>query len=120
MELDQSLVGTLLLGVAFLPWVAEVFWQARLQPRFLAALPEKTRAALPRHPRRPALAFAASARFHLAFWRFARRDLPEDSETIRQLKRKVRASLRRELAWVLCGASARAVLLAAGWRPSWP
>jgi hypothetical protein len=120
MNIDRSLAGWLILCVAFLPWVVEVLWQARLQPRFLEAMPAAARAALPAHPRRAALAFVASARFHLAFWRFARRDLLEDSETLRELKRQVRASLWRELAWALCGIGAVVVLVVGGWRPGWP
>ncbi|HVZ74829.1 MAG TPA: hypothetical protein VHJ20_20750 [Polyangia bacterium] len=115
--MDRSLLGLLLLGVAFLPWVAEVFWQVRLQPRVLEALPDGARAALPPHPRRAALAFVSSARFQLAFWRLARRDSPEDADDVRALKRQVRASLRREIAWIVIGVGVLGALLATGWRP---
>jgi endonuclease/exonuclease/phosphatase (EEP) superfamily protein YafD len=118
--MDQSLMGTLLLGVAFLPWVAEVFWQVRLQPRVLEALPPAARAALPPHPRRAALAFVSSARFQLAFWRLARRELEDDSPRVRALKRQVRASVVRELGWIVVGLGTLAVLVANGWRPGWP
>ncbi len=117
--MDQSLVGTVLLGVAFFPWIVEVLWQVRLQPRVLASLPEATRATLPPHPRRPWLVLASSARFQLAFWRLARREDPDDSPMVRELKRQVRASLHRELIWAFAGLGTLVALLARGWRPGW-
>jgi hypothetical protein len=117
MSMDRSLLGSLIVGLAFLPWAVEVLFQVKLQARFLAALPPATRAALPPHPRRPWLAFLSSARFHLALWRYARRDLPEDPDDVLALKRQVRASLRRELVWAVTGIGVAVVMLACGWRP---
>jgi hypothetical protein len=116
--MDRSLLGLLIIGVAFLPWIVEVFYQVGLQARFIAAMPPDARAALPAHPRRPALAFLSSARFHLAFWRYARRDLPEDPPDVAALKRQVRASLRREFFWLAGGLATVAYLVARGWRPT--
>jgi hypothetical protein len=117
MLIDRKLLGLLIVGVAFLPWIVEVFYQVGLQARFLAAMPPDARAALPAHPRRPALAFLSSTRFHLALWRYARRDLPEDPPDVGTLKRQVRASLRREAFWLLGGLGAVVYLVAKGWRP---
>jgi hypothetical protein len=118
--MDRALVETVILGAAFVPWLVEVFFQLRLQARFLAALPEPMRAALPRHPRRPALAFLGSWRFQMAFWRCIRRDLPGDAADIAALKRRMRATMRREAVWVSGGVAVLAVLIAVGWRPEWP
>jgi hypothetical protein len=118
-DLDGSLVGTLVLGLAFLPWAFEVVLQMRLQARFLAALPATARAALPRHPHRPTLAFLASWRFHLALWRSFRRDLPGDDEPILALKRQMRATLRREFVWIAIALGTLIALLVTGWRPTW-
>jgi hypothetical protein len=115
--MDRTLLGLLILGVAFLPWIVEVFYQVGLQARFLAAMPPQARAALPPHPRRTALAFLSSTRFHLALWRYARRDLPEDPPDVAELKRQVRASLRREVLWLVAGLATVAFLVAKGWRP---
>lgn len=117
MPVDRKLLGLLILGVAFLPWIVEVFYQVGLQARFLAVMPPDARAALPAHPKRPALAFLSSTRFHLALWRYARRDLPEDSPEVGALKRQVRASLRREALWLLGGLATVVLLVAQGWRP---
>lgn len=118
--MDWALLGGLLLAVSFIPWVVEVCWQLRLQALFVAALPPEVRAALPRHPRRPWLAFLGSPRFQLAFWRYARRELPGDPDPVIALKRRMRASLRRELVWSLGGFAVLGALAAAGWRPVWP
>jgi hypothetical protein len=115
--MDRSLFGTLIAGLAFLPWMVEVFYQVRLQAHFLEALPPEARAALPRHPRRPVLAFAGSPRFAMAVWRAFRRDAPDDPADVRDLKARMRWSLRREIAWALGGLAVVAVLVRGGWRP---
>jgi hypothetical protein len=115
--MERSLLGTLIAGLAFLPWIVEVAFQLRLQARFLEALPPETRAALGRHPRRSVLAFLGSTRFQLAVWRSFRRDTPEDLAPVLELKRRMRASLRREIAWALGGLAIVAVLVYGGWRP---
>lgn len=118
--MDLSLLGTLVLAAAFLPYAAEVFWQVRLQARFVAALPAPVRDALPPHPRRPLLAAFSSARFQLALWRYARHDLPQDPPPVLALKHRVRTSLLRELVWMALMLLVLAVLVAIGWRPVWP
>jgi len=118
--MERDLLGTLLLGAVFLPYTIEVLWQLRLQARFLQALPESVRAALPPHPRRPWLAAAGSVRFFLALWRCARRDLPEDPGPVRALKRKIRASILREMIWGTSALGVIALLVTNGWRPIWP
>jgi hypothetical protein len=115
--MDRSLLGTLIAGLAFLPWIVEVVFQVRLQARYLEALPAQARAALPRHPRRPMLAFVGSTRFALAVWRSFRRDTPDDPPEVLALKARMRRSLRREIAWALGGLTIVAVLVHAGWRP---
>jgi hypothetical protein len=118
--MDQALTGTLILLLAFLPWVVEVVVQLRLQARFLGALSESKRAALPPHPRRPWLAFLASPRFAWAMWRAFRRDQPDDQTAVLALKRRMRASFRRELVWGPGFVTVLVVLIATGWRPIWP
>jgi hypothetical protein len=113
-------LGTAIFSAAALPWIVEVFFQLRLQARFLEALPASARAALPRHPRRPVLAFLGSARFQLAVWRSFRRDRDDDLSQVRALKRRMRISLRREIAWALTFLGTLIALLATGWRPFWP
>jgi len=115
--MERSLFGTLIAGLAFLPWIVEVFFQVRLQARFLEALPAEARAALPRHPGRPTLAFLGSPRFALAVWRSFRRDAPDDPPPVLALKARMRASLRREIAWALGGLAIVVALVRAGWRP---
>jgi hypothetical protein len=115
--MDRSLFGSLIACLAFLPWIAEVAFQVRLQARFLESLPTETRAAMPPHPGRPLLAFLGGPRFQLAVWRAFRRDVPGDSEPVLALKARMRASLRRELAWALGGLGILLVLVRAGWRP---
>jgi hypothetical protein len=115
--MDRSLLGTLIAGLAFLPWIVEVFYQVRLQARFLEALPPESRAALPRHPSRPVLAFAGSPRFAMAVWRSFRRDVAGDPPDVRALKARMRWSLRREIGWALSGLGVVAWLVHGGWRP---
>lgn len=117
---DTALLGTLLLGAFALPWTFEVLYQLVLQAGFLRALPLGARAALPRHPRRPALAFLAGARFHLALWRAMRRDQPGDAPAVLGYKRRMRASFQRELVWIGVFATTLVMLLARGWRPPVP
>jgi hypothetical protein len=114
---DRSLLGLLIVGVAFLPWVVEVLWQVRLQARFLEALPPTARGALPRHPRRPILAFLGGLRFDLAMWRTFRRDQPDDAPAVAALKQRMRASVWRELAWAVAGLGVLLALVHGGWRP---
>ena len=109
----------LVIAVAVTPYVIEVLSQLKLQARFMAALPEETRAKLPPHPRSPWLVGAGSVRFYLALWRYLRRDLASDPPVIVELKRRIRASLRRELGFALGAALVITLLLIAGWRPPW-
>jgi hypothetical protein len=115
--MERSLLGTLIACLAFLPWIVEVFFQVRLQARFLEALPAEARAALPRHPRRSLLAFLGGPRFELALWRTWRRDAPGDPPPVLELKARMRRSLQREIAWATGGLAILVVLVRAGWRP---
>lgn len=117
--MNPEWLGTSILGVAFIPWVVEVMWQLWFQARFIEALPESVRASLPSHPRAPWLACLASPPFHLALWRYARRDLPDDPDMILRMKRAYRSSLRRELVWIGGAGCVLVVLLVGGWRPPW-
>jgi hypothetical protein len=117
--IDRQLFGSLIVGVAFLPWAAEIIWQVRLQARFLEALPPTARGALPRHPRRPILAFLGGFRFDFAMWRTWRRDQADDAPVVLALKRRMRASVRREIVWALAGVGVLVALVHQGWRP-WP
>jgi len=118
--MDRELLGSIVLGAAFLPYAVEVFVQLRLQARLLAALPEPVRASLPAHPRRPWLACVGSMRFFLALWGCFRADAAGDSPRVRTLKRHMRASLNRELVWAVGSAGVLLGLLCQGWRPLWP
>lgn len=118
--MDYAMGGTLILFVMFVPWAVEVVVQLRLQARFLAALSEAKRAALPPHPRRPWLAFLGSPRFAWAIWRAFRRDQPDDPDVVVALKRRMRASFRRELVWAPGFVTVLTALLVSGWRPIWP
>jgi hypothetical protein len=115
----MELVGMLVVAVAVTPYVIEVLSQLKLQARFMAALPDEARAKLPPHPRSPWLVGAGSIRFYLALWRLVRRDVDGDAPLILELKRRIRASLRRELGFALGAALVITLLLVAGWRPPW-
>jgi hypothetical protein len=116
-NMERSLLGTLIAGLAFMPWVVEVFFQVRLQARYLEALPDEARASLPHFPRRPLLGFLGGPRFEIAVWRSWRKDVPGDPPSVLELKARMRASLRREIAWAAGGVAIVAVLVSAGWRP---
>lgn len=115
--MDRHLTQSLVAAATLMPWVVEMLLQVRLLARYLQALPPKSRAALPPHPRRPWLGFLGGTRFHLAVWRSFRRDRPDDPAPVAALKARMRASLRRELVWAVSGVSTVSVLLAKGWRP---
>jgi len=118
--MDRELIGSIVFGAAFLPYVIEVVVQVRLQARFLATLPEPVRASLPAHPRQPWLACVGSVRFFFALWRCFRADAEGDSMPVRALKRRLRASLNRELVWAAGSAGVLLGLVCQGWRPLWP
>jgi hypothetical protein len=115
--MDTQLVLSLVIGAAFVPWIVEVLLQVSLLRRFLETLPPDERAALPSHARRPLLGFLGSTRFHIAVWRSFRRDRLGDSGVLAALKRRMRASVWRELCWAAAGVSTLAVLVSCGWRP---
>jgi len=118
--MDLSLLGTLALGLAFVPYAVEVIFQVRLQADFLMALPPDERASLPPHPRHVWLAPAGSVRFFIALWRTVRSASPTDSPRVAHLKQRIRSSLRREIVWGTTGLLLLTYLLAIGWRPIWP
>ena len=118
--MDRELIGSIVLGVTFVPYVVEVFVQLRLQARFLAALPAATRSTLPPHPRQPWFACVGSVRFFLALWRCFRAYADDDPPPVRALKRRMRASLQREIVWVAGTGGVLVGLVCQGWRPLWP
>jgi len=118
--MDQTLRGSLVLAAAALPYVVEVLRQVPLQARVVAAMPAETRAALPPHPRHPWLTIAGSVRFFLALFRWALRDLPDDSPELRTLKRKMRWSAVREALFAAGFVIVLVLEVKAGWRPLWP
>ena len=77
-------------------------------------------AALPPHPRHPWLTIAGSVRFFLALFRWALRDLPDDSLQLRALKRKMRWSAVREALFAAGFVIVLVLEVKAGWRPLWP
>lgn len=115
--MDFTLLGWTVIAVAFAPWTTEVFLQLRLQTLLLGILPPSQRAALPPHPVDPRLWALSSPRFQRALWRHERRELPSDSEQLLSLKRRLRASLCRQLVWVGTFATTVAVLLGNHWHP---
>jgi hypothetical protein len=115
--MDPTLLGTLVLAPLVLLYTVEVVYQVWLQARFLEAIPAKTRAAFPRHPRRALFSFFASLRFQIAVLRYARRDLLEDAPLTTHWKRRMRASMFRESILLSCFAVATSVLVWMGWRP---
>lgn len=115
--MDRSLVGTLVLAPLVLLYTGEVFYQVWLQARFLEAIPPAVRASLPNHPRRALFSFFASLRFQFAVLRYARITLPGDDAVTTHWKRRMRASMVREMILLSCFAVALGVLLVVGWRP---
>jgi len=115
--MDPTLVGTLVLAPLVLLYTVEVFYQVWLQARFLEAIPAAVRAAFPPHPKRALFSFFASLRFQFAVLRYARSNLPDDTPITAHWKRRMRASMVRELSLQACLAIATGVLLWFGWRP---
>jgi hypothetical protein len=115
----MELVGMLIIAVALAPYVVEVLSQVKLQADFMAALPPEARAKLPPHPRSPWLVGASSVRFFFALWRYVRRDLDADTPQLLDYKRRIRASIRREIGFALGAGLVIALLFVAGWRPPW-
>jgi hypothetical protein len=109
--------GALILAVGVMPYIAEIVYQLYLQAVFVATLSPAKRAELPPHPEEPWKVFLGSLRFQLAFWRYIRRDFPDDPAPVSALKHRMRASLRRELIWALFAAVVLVILLVKGWRP---
>ena len=118
--MDRTLVGTLVLAPLVLLYTVEVFYQVWLQARFLEAIPPAIRAAFPPHPRRALFSFFASLRFQFAVLRYARINSPDDAPLTAHWKRRMRASMVRELILQGCLAVSTGVLLWFGWRPVWP
>jgi hypothetical protein len=118
--MDPTLLGTLVLAPLVLLYTVEVFYQVWFQARFLEAIPPAVRATFPRHPRRALFSFFASLRFQIAVLRYARRDLPDDAPQTTHWKRRMRASMTRELILQASLVVATAALLWRGWRPVWP
>ena len=115
--MDSQLVGSAIALAAAAPYVIEVFSQVPLLTRFVEALPEEVRAALPPHPRRPGLAVFGSTRFFLALFRYALRDQAADGPALSRLKRSVRASMLREGLFAALLVGAVVVLWHGGWSP---
>jgi hypothetical protein len=115
--MDLTLVGTLALAPLVLLYTIEVFYQVWLQARFLEAIPPDVRAAFPRHPKRALFSFFASLRFQFAVLRYARLNLPDDAPLTTYWKRRMRASMVRELILQACLAVTTGVLVWLGWRP---
>jgi len=114
---DVQLTGSLVVGVAALPYVVEILRQVPLLTRVMSALPADVRAELPPHPRRPHLAVFGSARFFLALFRYALRNDGRDPGEIVALKRKMRASAVREALFGMVFLLAVVVAWRHGWRP---
>jgi hypothetical protein len=117
---DVQFTGTLIIALIAIPYVVEILGQLPLLARVMRALPEQTRAALPRHPRRPWLAMFGSARFFLALLRFALHRAPADAPEIATLKHKMRASLLRQALFGIAFCATVVALWRQGWRPPWP
>ncbi len=109
-----------MLAPLVLAYTVEVFYQVRLQARFLEAIPQEVRAGFPRHPKRALFSFLASLRFQIAVLRYARLNLPDDAAATTYWKRRMRASIIRESILLGCLAVSTGVLLWLGWRPLGP
>jgi hypothetical protein len=118
--MDPTIIGTLVLAPLVLLYTVEVFYQVWLQARFLEAIPAPVRATFPRHPKRVFFSFFASLRFQIAVLRYARLDLPEDAPLTTHWKRRMRASMVRELILQASLVVTTGLLLWLGWRPVWP
>ena len=118
--MDRTLVGTLVLAPLVLLYTVEVFHQVWLQARFLEAIPAEVRAAFPPHPKRAFFSFFASLRFQFAVLRYARGKSPGDTAITAHWKRRMRASMVREVSLQISLAIATGILLWLGWRPVWP
>jgi len=118
--MDPTLVGTLVLAPLVLLYTIEVVYQVWLQACFLEAIPAAVRAAFPPHPRRAFFSFFASLRFQFAVLRYARINAPDDAPLTTYWKRRMRASMLREVILQACLVVTTGVLLWLGWRPIWP
>lgn len=115
--MGSQVVASVIALVAALPYVIEVLSQVPLLTRFVEALPEEVRAALPPHPRRSARAVFGSTRFFLALFRYALRDHAADGPAMKRLKRQVRASACGEWLFAALLVTVVVVLWRGGWRP---
>jgi hypothetical protein len=117
---DSELRDTVIAAVVAIPYVVEILLQLPLLTRLMRALPDETRAGLPRHPRHPWLAVFGSARFFVALFRLALRDGATDGPELLLLKRRARASAVRELIFGIAFWTTVVILWRRGWRPLWP
>src|SRR5688572_24770583 len=105
MALDplEPATGMLIIAVAHLPFLREVQLQLRLSSQLYALLTPARRAQFhdpPVHARRLML---ASARFHLAFWAYIKREEPADTPPQVALKLALRRSMKRKVIVAVLG-----------------
>ena len=93
-----ALIGALILTAAHLPFVFEVIYELKLQAQLYNLLPSLNR----RY-------FTISKYVFLA-------NLSEPTE-IRELKKKLRESVYRKIAFALFGLAVFAILISKGWKP---
>jgi hypothetical protein len=113
----QPLPGTLLIGLAHVPFVWEVALQLRLAAQLYERLPAECRQRFPDAPAGPGRLFLGSARFQVAYWRYVRDDTAGDGAEIQRLKLALRRSMKRKIAATTVAFGVAVGLLVMGWRP---
>ena len=82
-------------------FLLEVVMQIRLQMKLIPILPVEARHSLPKFPNKQQTSLFASIPFQKAFWDYVFLDHTMDSGDISKLKKKIRASIKRKIAFAL-------------------
>ena len=113
----EPATGMLIIAVAHVPFLREVYLQLRLSSQLYGLVTPARRSQFPDAPAQPTWLVLASARFHLAFWSYVKREEREDTPLQAGLKRALLRSMKRKVVVAVLGFLVAGALLAAGWRP---
>ena len=116
MRLEDPVIGSCIIAAAHLPFCWEVLLELRLQAKLFLFIPHRI-LNLPGAPGRGSRIIFAAPRFQRALYCYVWQDEPGEPPEPRLLKRRLRRSWRRKLAFGLAGFVVLLVLLYRGWRP---
>lgn len=107
----------LIIVLTHIPFMREVYFQMRVSSQLYGLLTPARRSQFPDAPVEPTWLVLASARFHLSFWSYIKRQDPDDTSLQAGLKRALRRSMKRKVIVAVLGFLVACALLFAGWRP---